>query len=36
MVIRSTHNAGDIKLAVSSDGLSAAILNIKAIPVKSK
>jgi beta-galactosidase len=36
VVIRSTHDTGNIKLTVSSDELSAAILNIKAIPVNSK
>jgi beta-galactosidase len=34
VVIRSTHDAGDIKLTVSSDGLPTAILNVKAIPGK--
>ncbi|MBN1768031.1 MAG: hypothetical protein JW842_05930 [Prolixibacteraceae bacterium] len=29
VVIKSTHNAGDIKLTVGSSGLSDAILNIK-------
>jgi beta-galactosidase len=36
VVIRSTHDTGNIKLTVSSDELSAAILNIKAISVKNK
>ncbi|MDO3628834.1 glycoside hydrolase family 2 TIM barrel-domain containing protein [Mucilaginibacter sp. BT774] len=30
VVIKSTHRAGDIKLTVSSDGLSAGVLNIRA------
>jgi beta-galactosidase len=36
VIIRSTHNAGDIKLMVSSAGLSEATLNIKAISGKNK
>jgi len=35
VVIRSTHNAGDIKLKISSTGLSEAILNIKSFSGKS-
>jgi len=31
LVIKSTHDAGDIKLTVSSPGLSEAVLNIKAV-----
>ena len=31
VVIKSTHRAGDIKLTVSSPGLSAATLNIKSV-----
>jgi len=31
VVIRSTHNAGDIKLSVSSPGLAGATLNIKSV-----
>jgi beta-galactosidase len=34
VVIRSTHNAGDVKLSVSSTGLPEAVLNIKALPGK--
>lgn len=35
VVIKSTHNAGNIKLSVSSPGLSEAILNVKTISVKN-
>jgi beta-galactosidase len=36
VVIKSTHNAGDIKLTVSSPGLSEGSLNIKAFSAKNK
>ena len=34
VVIKSTHNAGDIKLTVSAEGLTEAALTIKATPEK--
>lgn len=36
VVVRSTHGIGDIKLMVSSIGLSGAVLNIKAISEENK